>query len=212
MANDLRARLGLALDDLAARPAPLPVLNTDRLVLRPWRDEDVGPFAAMCADPEVMAHFPSTLSWAASAARLARFRTDAARDGLGAWAVEAHDGGFVGMVGLEVIRFEVPFTPAVEIGWRFARSHWGKGLALEAARAAVDDGFGRCRLPEIISFTAEQNVRSWRLMERLGMVRRGDFLHPELPNGHALRAHRLYQMLPASASHGRDLARQGSTT
>jgi len=198
MSDDLRGRLGRALADLAARAAPLPVLTTDRLVLRPWREEDVVPFAEMCADPEVMAHFPSTLSWAVSAARVARFRTDAARDGLGAWAVEARDGAFVGMVGLEVIRFEAPFTPAVEIGWRFARPWWGHGLALEAARAALDDGFGRCGLLEIISFTAEQNVRSWRLMERLGMAHAGDFLHPELPIGHALRPHRLYRLLPAS--------------
>jgi RimJ/RimL family protein N-acetyltransferase len=196
MSDDLRVRLGRALTDLAARAAPLPVLTTDRLVLRPWRDEDVAPFAAMCADPEVMAHFPSTLSWAASAARVARFRTDAARDGLGAWAVEARAGGFVGMVGLEVIGFEAPFTPAVEIGWRFVRSHWGQGLALEAAQVALDDGFGRCVLPEIISFTAEQNVRSWRLMERLGMAHAGDFLHPDLPLGHALRPHRLYRVRP----------------
>ena len=143
-----------------------------------------------------MAHFPSTLSWDASAARVARFRTDTARDGLGTWAVEARDGAFVGMVGLEVIRFEAPFTPAVEIGWRFARACWGQGLAQEAARAALDDGFGRCGLPEIISFTAEQNVRSWRLMERLGMAHAGDCLHPELPIGHALRPHRLYRVRP----------------
>lgn len=198
MADDLRVRLERAVTDLAARAAPLPVLTSDRLVLRPWRDEDVGPFAVMCADAEVMAHFPSTLSWEDSAARVARFQSDAGRDGLGAWAVEARDGAFVGMVGLEVIRFAAPFTPAVEVGWRFARACWGHGLALEAARVALDDGFGRCGLPEIISFTAEQNVRSWRLMERLGMVRSDDFLHPDLPIGHALRPHRLYRARPST--------------
>src|SRR5262249_32174896 len=149
-----------------------PFLRTDRLLLRPWRDSDVESFAALNADPRVMEHFPALLSSAESAASAARIRAHLEEHGFGLWAVEVVGvTSFAGFVGLAVPRFEAAFTPCVEIGWRLAFAHWGQGYATEAARAAVAFGFERLGLAEIVSFTVPGNVRSRRVMERLGMAR-----------------------------------------
>ncbi len=172
-------------------------LRTERLVLRPWRDEDLEPFAAMGQDPEVMAHFPGLIDRARAEAILLRFRAHFAKHGWGIFALEAPGvAPFLGFVGLQWVPFEAPFTPAVEIGWRLARAHWGNGYATEAARAALDFGFDELSLEEIVAMTVRANVRSWRVMERIGMMRDegGDFDHPNVPEGHPLRRHILYRM------------------
>ena len=103
---------------------------------------------------------------------------------------------FIGFVGLSVPRFEAAFTPCVEIGWRLAREHWGRGLATEGARAVVRHGFEVQRLPELVSFTVPANRRSLRVMGKLGMTRdpKDDFDHPSIPAGHPLRSHVLYRL------------------
>lgn len=172
-------------------------LLTARLVLRRWRPADLGPFAALNANPEVMEHFPSTLDRAASDALAAAADAAFDRDGFGLWAVEvAATGVFVGFTGLAVPRFEASFTPAVEIGWRLARVAWGHGYATEAATATLDDAFDRVGLGEVVSFTAVTNVRSAAVMQRLGMTRdpSEDFDHPNLPAGHRLLRHALYRI------------------
>ncbi len=185
--------LPAALDRLARSTRGLPVRRTARLVLRPWRDDDRPAFAAINADPEVMAHFPAPLTAAESDATLERLRREAARQGFGAFAVEDRaTRSLVGMVGLAVPTWEAAFTPAVEIAWRLARPFWGQGLAAEAAADVLGWAFSELRLPRVVSFTVPDNVRSWRLMERLGMARIGEFEHPRLPEGHALRRHLLY--------------------
>lgn len=172
-------------------------LRTERLVLRRWRDEDRDPFAALNADPVVMEHYPATLSRAESDAFVDRVEAHLDEAGWGLWAVEvAESGDFAGYVGLWPASFEAHFTPAVEVGWRLARAHWGRGYATEAARAAVADGFARVGLEEIVSFTAVVNERSQAVMRRLGMTRDPgeDFDHPGLPEGHRLRRHVLYRL------------------
>jgi ribosomal-protein-alanine N-acetyltransferase len=176
-------------------------LRTERLVLRPWRNDDLAPFAAMNADPRVMEFFPQTYSPAESAEGLARIRGHFAAHGFGLWAVSVIGGpAFVGMIGLAVPSFRAPFTPCVEVGWRLLVEHWGRGYATEGARAALAFGFDRLALAEIVSFTAVRNVRSRQVMERLGMHRTpdDDFLHPSLPDGHPLRAHVLYRLSEAA--------------
>lgn len=171
-------------------------LVTDRLVLRRWRDDDREPFAAMNADPVVMEHFVSPLTREESDGFVDRIEAHFDRHGWGLWAVEITDTAeFAGYVGLAPATFDAHFTPTVEVGWRLAAHAWGHGYASEAARAAVDDGFARARLPEIVSFTAKTNVRSQRVMERIGMVRdpSGDFDHPNVPPGHPVRPHVLYR-------------------
>lgn len=176
--------------------SPIPTIRTPRLLLRDWRDEDLAPFAALNADPEVMAFFPRPLDRAESDAAVARIRDHFARHGFGLWAVEAPGvADFIGFVGLAVPRFEAHFTPCVEIGWRLAREHWGRGYATEAARAVLAFGFQDLALDEIVSFTSAVNPRSRAVMERIGMTRApgDDFDHPALPEGHPLRPHVLYR-------------------
>ena len=124
-------------------------LRTARLVLRQWREADLEPFAALNADPEVMRHFPARLTRAGSDALAEGARAMIAKRGWGLWAVEVVEGApFIGFVGLAEPHFEAHFTPAVEVGWRLARDHWGKGYATEGARAAVGFGFAELGLEE----------------------------------------------------------------
>lgn len=171
------------------------MIETERLVLRQWRDEDRAPFAALNADPDVMEFFPSTRTRAESDAAVDRMSAQIDEHGWGLFAVE-RDGEFLGFTGLAVPAFEASFQPAVEIGWRFARSAWGRGYATEAARAAVAHAFDVLELDGLVSFTAEQNLRSRAVMERLGMERdpADDFDHPALAEGHPLRRHVLYRL------------------
>jgi ribosomal-protein-alanine N-acetyltransferase len=175
---------------------PAPTLHTSRLHLRPWRDEDLAPFAAMNADPRVMEFFPKPLDRAESDALVARIRDHHAQHGFAQWAVEVPGvADFIGFAGLSIPRFEAHFTPCVEIGWRLAREYWGRGYATEAARAALEYGFQDLKLEEIVSFTTTANLRSRAVMERIGMTRspEDDFDHPALPEGHPIRRHVLYR-------------------
>jgi RimJ/RimL family protein N-acetyltransferase len=175
-----------------------PTIHTLRLHLRLWRDEDLPAFAALNADPRVMAFLPKPLDRAESDARAARIRDHFARHGFGLWAVEVPGvTDFIGFVGLSVPDFETRFTPCVEVGWRLAHEHWGKGYATEAARAALDFGFRRLALDEIVSYTVPANRRSRGVMERIGMTRTpaDDFDHPALPERHPLRRHVLYRAI-----------------
>jgi ribosomal-protein-alanine N-acetyltransferase len=171
-------------------------LRTERFVLRRWTDADRTPFAALNADPEVMEFLPELLTRAESDEFVDRIEATFDEVGYGLWVVELEDGAFAGYVGLWPATFDAPFTPAVEVGWRLARGAWGRGVATEAARAALADGFARLDVDEILSFTAVTNLRSRAVMERLGMVRdeANDFAHPSLPDGHRLQAHVLYRL------------------
>lgn len=170
--------------------------ETERLYLRQWRESDLEPFAALNADPQVMAFFPSPLSRQDSDALAQRIRALIAQRGWGLWAVEVKGHRpFIGFVGLHVPLAALPFSPCVEVGWRLAASHWGRGYATEAARGALRVAFERLAVPEIVSFTAVGNQRSRRVMERLGMQHRGEtFAHPDVPQGSPLRSHVLYRL------------------
>jgi len=184
---------------------PAPTIQTHRLLLRLWRDEDLVPFAALNADPGVMEHFPKPLDRAESDLLAARIRDTFDRRGFGLWAVEVPGvADFIGFVGLSVPHFEAHFTPCVEIGWRLAHEHWGFGYASEAARAAVDCGFRQLELDQIVSFTVAANKRSRAVMERIGMTRTpaDDFDHPSIPEGHPLRRHVLYRLSRNEANPG----------
>ncbi|HEX6706860.1 MAG TPA: GNAT family N-acetyltransferase [Albitalea sp.] len=169
---------------------------TERLRGRNWRASDRDPFARMCADPAVMRHFPGTLDRAASDALVDRVENGLAERGWGLWAIETVAGGeFIGFVGLAPVPERMPFAPAIEIGWRLASAHWGRGYATEAARAALGIGFERLALPEIVSFAAVGNERSRAVMQRLGMRLAVEaFEHPGMEPGHPLGTHCLYRL------------------
>ena len=143
-----------------------------------------------------MEFFPACLERAASDEFAQRNEVKIALDGWGLWAAELRASGeFIGFIGLQRPSAELPFSPCVEIGWRLAQAHWGKGLASEGARAALRAGFERLGLAEIVAFTPGLNRRSRAVMERIGMQedRRGAFEHPRVPPG-PLRAHCLYRI------------------
>lgn len=175
-----------------ARPAAAPGMA--RVLLRQWRQCDLEPYHEMNTDPEVMRFMPALMTRREASDSLVRLRAGIEERGWGVWAVEV-DGAFAGMAGLSVPRFAAPFMPCTEVLWRMRREFWGRGLARAAAEQALEFGFSRLGLAEIVAFTAAVNLRSIRLMERLGFSRDpgGDFDHPALAAGHPLRRHVLYR-------------------
>jgi RimJ/RimL family protein N-acetyltransferase len=171
-------------------------LETPRLRLRAWREEDKEPFARMNADPQVMEFFPSVMDRAASDAFVERIRSHFAEHGWGFWAVQLRaTGELAGFTGLRM-ELGLPFSPGYEAGWRLDRKHWGSGYASEAARACIDFGFRSLRAGEIVAVTALQNLRSQAVMSRIGMrCEPGrEFDHPRVADGHPLKRHRLFSI------------------
>lgn len=172
-------------------------LVTDRLLLRRWRESDREVFARINADPRVMEFHPAPLTREESDAIVDRYDGHFDLHGFGPWAVELRaTQEFAGYIGLKYVSFTAAFTPAVEIGWRLAPEYWGRGLATEGAAAAIQDGFATSNLHEIVAFTASANLRSRRVMQKLGMTHNpdDDFDHPQLPSGHTLLRHVLYRL------------------
>jgi RimJ/RimL family protein N-acetyltransferase len=172
-------------------------LETARLALRDWREADRAPFAEMNADPAVMEFFYRPLSSEESDALVDVFQAELDESGHCPWAVEElSTGTFIGFVGLHAVPAQLPFAPATEVGWRLARPYWGRGYATEAGAAAVRFGFGTLDLDKVVSFTSALNVRSRRVMGRLGMSHdeADNFDHPNIAEGHRLRSHVLYSL------------------
>ncbi len=175
------------------------LLKTERLILRPWREEDFEPFAQMNADPRVMEYFPKTLSKEESYQMGRRMKSKIEERGWGLWAVSTEEDNFIGFIGLNAVDKEtLPtyFTPAVEIGWRLAFDYWGKGYATEGAKIALRYGFETLGLKEIVSFTTVENLRSRHVMEKIGMTHDPNdvFDHPKVAEGNPLRPHVLYRL------------------
>lgn len=172
------------------------IITTPRLILRPWRDADLGAVADITADPQVMRYFHLTRTRAQSDAWVGRAQAHIDRHGFGIWAVEAPGlAPLIGFVGLATVPEIIPCAPGVEAVWTLGAQWWGHGLCSEAARAAMADGFTRLGLAEIVAFTAALNTPSQRVMQKLGMTRDplGDFIHPRVPEGHEMAPHVLYR-------------------
>jgi RimJ/RimL family protein N-acetyltransferase len=173
------------------------MIQTERLVMRRWKNSDRKPFAQLNADPRVMLHFPAPLEQSASDALADQIEARMAVNGWGFWAVELQASSeFIGFVGLNPGHPALPFAPCVEIGWRLAFAHWGRGYAQECAHAALAFGFEMLELDEIVAFTALSNHRSQALMQRIGMQEdvASRFDHPLVPAGSPLQAHCLYRV------------------
>ncbi len=175
-------------------------VQTERLILRQWCEKDLEPFFQLNSDQRVREYFPGLLSCQDSDASVKLMSDHINKYGWGFWAVSlVQTNGFIGFIGLEDVHFTASFNklaPAVEIGWRLAFNHWGKGYATEGALAALRYGYETLNLKEIVSFTAVANQRSRHVMEKIGMHHNleDDFDHPKLPEGHLLRRHVLYRM------------------
>jgi len=178
-------------------------LESERLLLRSWRDEDVRQWVAMSADPRVMRFFPSTYEADRATVMAQTFRERLEADGYGWWVLEAKNvSPFVGVIALQKVPFEAHFTPAFEIGWRLKPEFWGRGYASEGSKLATLFAFDVLNLDEIVAMSAVQNIPSQRVMERLGMTHdpRDDFDNPRLEDGHPLRRHALWRL--ASQNNG----------
>jgi ribosomal-protein-alanine N-acetyltransferase len=172
-------------------------IKTERLLLRRWLDSDRLPFQNMNADPRVMEFFPALLSPAESDALIDRAQAHFDSHCFGPFAVELLENQFlIGFIGLSIPNFDAPFIPAVEIGWRLAFDCWGRGFATEGARAVINFAFEDLGLDSLVSFTVPENLRSRRVMEKLGMTHdpADDFDHPRLPEDHPMRRHVLYRL------------------
>jgi ribosomal-protein-alanine N-acetyltransferase len=191
-------------------------LETARLAIRSWEAADRSPFAAMNADPAVMEFFFKPLTPSESDALVEVFEAELSERGFCPWAVEElSSGDFIGFVGLHAVPPNIPCAPATEVGWRLARPFWGRGYATEAASAAVEFGFGSLGMDSVVSFTSVLNVRSRRVMQRLGMTHdeAEDFDHPRIPEDHPLRPHVLYRLYkggPKAARSSGQVQRLGS--
>jgi RimJ/RimL family protein N-acetyltransferase len=171
------------------------MIETARLILRPWRDSDLPSFAEQNADPVVMQYLVGPLTRQQSDDYVAEAVRHLAETGYCKWAVEAPGvAPFIGAVGLSRVKFQASFTPAVEVAWRLHRNYWGRGYATEAARAAIEDGFTHVGLQEIVALTALGNTASQRVMQRLGMTRTIEFDHPAVAGDSPLRRHILYRL------------------
>jgi len=171
-------------------------IETARLILRPWIEEDRKPFAEMSADPAVMEHLLPLGGHDGANGWIDRHMAHLAEHGFCFWALEEKESGaFAGSVGLVKVGYEAHFTPAVEVGWRLARTFWGKGYAPETALASMRYGFEVLGLTEIVANTATHNTNSRRVMEKLGMDHdaQDDFNHPRMPENHPLRRQVLYR-------------------
>jgi RimJ/RimL family protein N-acetyltransferase len=170
--------------------------ETKRLRLRQWLPDDREAFARLNADPRVMEFFLKLLDQSESDAMADRIESLISERGWGFWAVEIKsEEKFIGFTGLHIPVPELPFSPCIEVGWRLAFEHWGKGYATEAAMGALSVGFETLNLTEIVSFASIGNIRSLSVMKKLGMIEdEKTFEHLGMPAGSPLREHCLYRI------------------
>ena len=157
------------------------LFKSERLGFRCWTLEDLPAFAAMNADPEVMEHFPNTLTREETAAFIERLQNHYSENGYCYFATEELESGeFIGFIGLAHIRYEASFTPAVDIGWRLKKAAWGKGYATEGAKRCLDLAFHDLQIDQIVATCTAGNQRSENVMKKIGMAKKMNFKHPAL--------------------------------
>ncbi len=173
------------------------IFETDRLVVREWLDKDKLDFYQLSADADVMKFFPSTLSKNECDRAIQRIKSLNEKNGFCFWSCEEKQSKkFIGLAGLNKIDSELPFAPSVEIGWRFKKDYWGQGYASEAAKGCLAYGFKQLALNEIVSFAVKTNIKSIKVMERIGMTNTmKNFIHPKVELAH-LKEHVLYKISP----------------
>lgn len=170
-------------------------IDTPRLCLRDWQEDDIATFAQMNSDQSVMEYFPNRLSYQQTVAFYERIRDELNRCGYGLYAlVQKTSGSFIGYTGFHNVTATVDFAPAVEIGWRLCRAAWVQGHATEAAKACLEYAKTNLDFKEVVSFTSLSNKRSERVMQKIGMSRIKEFDHPQIPVDNPLCRHVLYQI------------------
>lgn len=173
------------------------IIETERLLLRTWASEDAELYYWINQDPKVIECLPGPLSHEEVENFITAKNTQQDGRGYTLWAAELKENNkLIGFIGLNYTDWGPPFTPVVEVGWRLGSEYWGYGYATEGAKASLRYGFSKIGLNEIVSFTVPGNLRSIRVMERVGLKRdlNADFNHPKLPSDHRLSKHVLYRI------------------
>ncbi|MEO0895782.1 MAG: GNAT family N-acetyltransferase [Bacteroidota bacterium] len=174
---------------------PSYLFKSERLGFRKWTPDDLAPFAAMNADPEVMRYFPAVLSQDETQGLMDRINKHQEEETFCFYAVDRLENEeFIGFIGLSRPKFEADFTPCVEIGWRLKASVWRRGYATEGALKCLEVAFDELGNEEIYSFTAHSNFPSYKVMEKIGMKKVGEFIHPKIGPDHPLNPHVLYKI------------------
>jgi ribosomal-protein-alanine N-acetyltransferase len=169
--------------------------DSERLIFRDWKEEDLSEFRKMNADPIVMEYFTSTLTHDDTDAFVERIKDNMKLLGYGLFAVELKEtGAFIGFIGFHKANLNLGFDPFVEIGWRLKKEAWGNGYATEGAKRCLEYGFAQLGFTEVYSFTSTLNTRSESVMKRIGMTKEMTFDHPRIDKGHALCRHVLYHI------------------
>jgi RimJ/RimL family protein N-acetyltransferase len=167
-----------------------PIIKSERLLLRKWKEDDIPSLLSMNQDKEVMKYFLATLNELETTAFYNRIQEHFNKNGFGLYVVEdAIKHQFLGYTGFMIAEFESDFTPCIEIGWRFNKQYWGNGYATEAAQACIEYGFSELNFNTIYSFTSVYNNKSEAVMHRIGMKKIGEFKHPKIALDHPLCLH-----------------------
>ncbi len=173
------------------------IIETDRLILRTWLDSDLRLMLAINQDPKVMEYFPGLQDLEATTNFITKVNKHFDKHCYSLYATIRKDTSeFIGFIGLLIADFESHFTPATEIGWRLSSNHWGQGFATEGAKAVLDYAFRELKISEIVSFTAEGNAKSIKVMQKIGLQHNvsDDFDHPKLDDSSPLKRHVLYRL------------------
>lgn len=173
------------------------IIETKRLILRTWKNEDASAFFQISQDPKVNELLRGPLTMEQVGNFISRMNDKQAKYGHTLWAAELKETGqLIGYIGLNYTDWKSNFTPAVEVAWQLGSQFWGRGYATEGAEASLEYGFNKCELKEIVSFTVPANVRSIRVMEKIGLERdlEGNFANPAFPADHPLSHTILYRL------------------
>ena len=157
------------------------LFKSERLGFRNWRNTDLAEFATLNADAEVMEHFPKKLTQKETAQFIEKLQNHYDKHGYNYFATEVLETGeWIGFIGLAYQTYETPFTPATDIGWRLKKTAWGKGYATEGAKRCLELAFKELKLEKVIAICTQNNIRSEKVMQKIGMIKQGSFKHPKL--------------------------------
>ncbi len=173
------------------------ILETERLILRTWIDSDLQPMFEINQDPIVMEYFLGLQDLETTKNLITKVNNHFDQHGYSLYACVKKDSReFVGFIGLLIADFNAHFTPATEISWRLSSKHWAQGLATEGAKAVLNYAFRKLQITEIVSFTAMDNAKSIKVMQKIGLQHNADddFDHPKLDDNSPLQRHVLYRL------------------
>lgn len=172
-------------------------IETQRLLLRRWKETDLDQFVELNADPETMRYFPEPYQKERTKQFFDLIQEEFYKYGYGLYAVEEKSSGrFIGFIGFHWARFDTDFSPCIEIGWRLHKDYWNKGYATEGAKACLNHGFTNLNMSEVYSFTTKENIPSQNVMKKIGMRFYQFFEHPDIPDNHPQKTHVCYKTMP----------------